>query len=1042
MDIVYEKKVNKMLDEAKINSSYERQVVMDKIEFLLKQNEQVLETIDVRILAPYYNDLSNFLSMLTVYPEVQNQIATLSVEQYKLFATIVNEMDKNDLDWISVAEDYLFNIKSGEYYELFLDKSMKDKIDNLYQKSNSNIINKKDADELEQITALLTNKNFFKIQKYSDIKNFNVNKKYNDLLIGNIKDEYYEKLDKIDKYKHVILLKQFGHGLDSAKFMMDRYGNDYKQMMELIEKENDKEIYDFVTQNKKINDINEIKSEIERIKGENQAVKQYMTALKSIIDTKDLNILKNYYTKINNKNTMNVSYRMDSTLRKFFARERNKELYIPKDSDKIQIDSQNVYMIQGDYKIASTSLKSYSDALDWDCKLLKNHGLCTVLTANNNMNHAPVRGAQLGFTDFDEKSLLASAPWDMASCRFAEDMNIAKARTKGEKADIKFYLTNGIINRTRRRHNENLDERRELNSKKIDENNGKYKKQPSYVVYEAEPSLNNYILDNNEILTSENLKKYLDFNKYSNKYYRAGVVENYAKSDSCWKESIDESKKRNVNIVIIDRTYNAIRERLKIDDLEKQFLNFDKNQLESSPEKVQDFLKLMERIIVESENNRAGNNIRNDNNELVHKEIREKLFSKEIMNNRLEKIENKIKTLDINVQKQCYQQLKIITMNELEKYKHAYFEYDPGYDLQQYLEKKIIEELPPRNININNMLEEVDPITGKKGGEIIGEAIGDIKELDEYPSHSSSIHGQKHINNVVLFSYLIAKGEKQLVGDDLDLVIQAAKYHDVGRDGIWNGLGDGNREDGDEVKHANPSALAAEFYMNKEKNKDGSKKYNEQQIAMVQTAISYHEVNEKNHNEFNEEVFEQLCDKYNVDKKNNNVAKLICIYLKDADAVDRTRFMQDYEEDRNTIPEHRRYERRFYDGLDISYLRAPTSFYIVDEARKIHKEYLRKGCEQVFDEHGNYLENVSPKISIPEILKPYEYSIKNKTKDINNKGKIKKFLNDKQKEEEQEELKEFSKIYYDMDKSLLAKLRRRGKQILEKIRYVGKEKTR
>ena len=414
----------------------------------------------------------------------------------------------------------------------------------------------------------------------------------------------------------------------------------------------------------------------------------------------------------------------------------------------------------------------------------------------------------------------------------------------------------------------------------------------------------------------------------------------------------------------------------------------------------------------------------------------------ELLVETLEKIENKIKTLDINVQKQCYQQLKIITMNELEKYKHAYFEYDPGYDLQQYLEKKIIEELPPRNININNMLEEVDPITGKKGGEIIGEAIGDIKELDEYPSHSSSIHGQKHINNVVLFSYLIAKGEKQLVGDDLDLVIQAAKYHDVGRDGIWNGLGDGNREDGDEVKHANPSALAAEFYMNKEKNKDGSKKYNEQQIAMVQTAISYHEVNEKNHNEFNEEVFEQLCDKYNVDKKNNNVAKLICIYLKDADAVDRTRFMQDYEEDRNTIPEHRRYERRFYDGLDISYLRAPTSFYIVDEARKIHKEYLRKGCEQVFDEHGNYLENVSPKISIPEILKPYEYSIKNKTKDINNKGKIKKFLNDKQKEEEQEELKEFSKIYYDMDKSLLAKLRRRGKQILEKIRYVGKEKTR
>ena len=91
----------------------------------------------------------------------------------------------------------------------------------------------------------------------------------------------------------------------------------------------------------------------------------------------------------------------------------------------------------------------------------------------------------------------------------------------------------------------------------------------------------------------------------------------------------------------------------------------------------------------------------------------------------------------------------------------------------------------------------------------------------------------------------------------MDLLIQAAKFHDVGRDGNWNGLGNGQRHDYDDVPHANPSALAAEFYLKKEKNDDGGNKYSDEQIAMVQVAISYHEVHEKNYNEFNEVAFSQ-----------------------------------------------------------------------------------------------------------------------------------------------------------------------------------------
>ena len=91
------------------------------------------------------------------------------------------------------------------------------------------------------------------------------------------------------------------------------------------------------------------------------------------------------------------------------------------------------------------------------------------------------------------------------------------------------------------------------------------------------------------------------------------------------------------------------------------------------------------------------------------------------------------------------------------------------------------------------------------------------------PDNEPDWHGRKHINNVVLYSYLIAQNEQILEDRSLDLLIQAAKYHDVGRDGIWNGQGEGLRHDKDEIPHAHPSADAAEYYMSQVKNFDKSR---------------------------------------------------------------------------------------------------------------------------------------------------------------------------------------------------------------------------
>ena len=48
--------------------------------------------------------------------------------------------------------------------------------------------------------------------------------------------------------------------------------------------------------------------------------------------------------------------------------------------------------------------------------------------------------------------------------------------------------------------------------------------------------------------------------------------------------------------------------------------------------------------------------------------------------------------------------------------------------------------------------------------------------------------------------------------------------------------------------------------MSKEKNPDDTKKYTKEEIAIVKTAISYHEVSEHRHNVFNESRFNELCN--------------------------------------------------------------------------------------------------------------------------------------------------------------------------------------
>lgn len=64
----------------------------------------------------------------------------------------------------------------------------------------------------------------------------------------------------------------------------------------------------------------------------------------------------------------------------------------------------------------------------------------------------------------------------------------------------------------------------------------------------------------------------------------------------------------------------------------------------------------------------------------------------------------------------------------------------------------------------------------------------------------------------------------------------------------------------------------------------------EEEIKIIQIAIEYHTVQEKEKGKLNIVELEKLCKNYNVSMKNLERIKIISSILKDADALDRTRF--------------------------------------------------------------------------------------------------------------------------------------------------------
>ena len=173
-----------------------------------------------------------------------------------------------------------------------------------------------------------------------------------------------------------------------------------------------------------------------------------------------------------------------------------------------------------------------------------------------------------------------------------------------------------------------------------------------------------------------------------------------------------------------------------------------------------------------------------------------------------------------------------------------------------------------------------------------------ILSIDEKRLYRSKFHGLYHSEKVTFFAYLIGKSLK-LNETDMKIILDAAKYHDIGR-----------TDECEDTTHGLTSTLRLKFLEKDEIYQD------ETNLKLLKAIIEGHCLDDS--------CKKLIFDNYDLDEK--EYKRFITLYniLKDADALDRLRF-----------------EKTMKCVLNAKFLRLDFSKQLIDLTEKINREYKK-----------------------------------------------------------------------------------------------------
>ncbi len=393
-------------------------------------------------------------------------------------------------------------------------------------------------------------------------------------------------------------------------------------------------------------------------------------------------------------------------------------------------------------------------------------------------------------------------------------------------------------------------------------------------------------------------------------------------SDEIKQKAIKCSEEMHIPIVYLDKE--------KIVENEVRKINEKIDQLLSSTN-MEEKLALLEQILLSHENNRSGLRMTN-------KEWLERYFPTEKITRLFDYMIGEIQT--------SYQDGGSIfdfykygsrLMSILDKENQKFLVTMESTDRKNYIDipveeykRRIIQFINPdlcrkdeprlETIMKISRIETPDlklsQVLASVGTEFIHSQVEDMLTKQLYPGNGRN-HNIGHIERVVLLSKLIGEQELRLDNGEIDnhalgLLVECAKYHDCGRE-----------SDLTDKQHGQKSAVIMERFLKDEG-------YSAEDISIMQAAVDYHEEPD------NDSRFERICRKYGVPEERIEFAKKIALCLKDADALDRTRFINPSAK------------------LNSKYLRTETARGLIPIAEELNRVYEKcdrylfsKSCQHI-----------------------------------------------------------------------------------------------
>lgn len=687
------------------------------------------------------------------------------------------------------------------------------------------------SEEKENLMYLLMTNNHLDISTLDELKNIDV-----------LREAYIEKLTKrntLGSLKTAYFEKTFGIDLATAINMVNLYGESLETGT--------------------INYLDE-KSKQEFILLKN---------MKKIISLNNLEVLKYYVENINPeiivKPDLIVTY--EARLKYLFTEEFNKSITKPLTEDKVVTDISgeedlDIYLAAGHdgkkkCRMMITSIGAYTNLAEpddyyasWNIDKIASHGCCCSYVGEKNLGTATIKYCCLGFTDYELGALQLAAPYDLASSSNEESYKISAAFSS------MFMLPEDFLEYTRHTHNEFVWERRNISE------TTKFKKQPSYIVYFVD-NFEDRLTDTEAMRQWESVKK-------------AAVNFSFEK----------DGIKRPLPIMVVERE--------KIAKAQHEIIQ---NKLKEFKETLNP--QLIKEIVVEYESNYAGNR-------KYHQNIIEKYFpkheklSESLVGEIIETIKSKYLS-EPNMAIDCIYELEKIVKKEQEKYNNTQHGMDhsiPSFNIEEALininrlkssfqirndsilsvisncteNDRQFRKTDSKNISqilLENQLSSYDIETILTDSNLLSTIVMYENEIKEENINGKlKIHGSRHIKNVLLYSAIISKSVIKNE-HDLNLIMLSAKYHDIGR-----------KTDAHEEHAASSAKIALEKLKDKCSTED---------LSIISTIIEFHEISRNT--TYEDEIFMYIARKNGIPENQLSRVRQMSEVLKDADALDRTRFI-------------------------------------------------------------------------------------------------------------------------------------------------------